>query len=122
MKNVILYCRVNTVINKDGLEGQETALREFCKRNKLNVVVCVHEICSANLMDKPQLTQVYNLCKDGVVHIDHILCTTLSRLTRDGIMGIEYMQRFKNVGTEIATIEGAKYENLFFAFGGYENN
>lgn len=69
------------------------------------MVECVHDVCSSNQTDSPQLTRVFNDCTDDTPHIEQVLCASWDRLSRNVEAIITYMQKFGSIGVSINVLE-----------------
>jgi site-specific DNA recombinase len=79
----VIYSRVSTdAQERDGtsLDTQEKACIEFAEENSWNVTECVRETASGHMLERPGLTKVRDLLRDGFV--DVIVSFAIDRLTR----------------------------------------
>ena len=79
----VIYSRVSTdAQERDGtsLDTQERACIEFAEENSWNITERVRETASAHMLERPGLTRVRDLLRDGFV--DVIVSFAIDRLTR----------------------------------------
>ena len=94
---VILYCRVSSDEQADGtsLDFQERVLREYCEKNKHEVIACCREDFSAKHHDfrRPQMQWLREYCKKHTREVDMILFLRWDRFSRN----TEFAHVFKRI-------------------------
>jgi hypothetical protein len=95
--NVLIYCRVSTEIQS--LSSQEDLIKQISKDKNWNVIDLISEKCSG-----------FNNKREGLVKlkkniqskkIDTIVCTELSRLSRDKDFTLKLIGRLKELNIDI---------------------
>ena len=75
-KNAILYRRVSTTEQKkhgSSLSSQKDTLREFCKKNEINIIKEYEEDYSAKNFERPSIQNLLKFAKKNRNQIDYIL-------------------------------------------------
>ena len=104
MKRGVIYSRVST-IDQD-YSKQTNELKEFAKRNDIDIIQIYEEKESGFNNDRPEFKKVQKLTKDD---IDILLIWELSRLSRRSIYIQQQVRNFADKGICIYT----KKENLY---------
>lgn len=113
MTNVILYTRVSTDEQADGLgrEAQERYLRAYCCNHGYNIVgdeQPYKEDYSAKHYDlkRPELKRVYEYCRKHRGQVDKVLFLRWDRFSRNVEFAFTYKRKFHDeLGVEINAIE-----------------
>lgn len=113
MNNVILYTRVSTDEQADGLgrEAQERYLRAYCSNHGYNIVgdeQPYKEDYSAKHYDlkRPELKRVYDYCRKHKGTVDKVLFLRWDRFSRNVEFAFTYKRKFYDeLGIEINAIE-----------------
>lgn len=92
MKKAILYTRApkeHTKVNAQELIRQENELREYCKKNELEVVKVIHEYADGKDFNRLHFTSLYlDLLKEAIkadylLFTDiHIFCENIGEVVR----------------------------------------
>ena len=85
-KNAILYRRVSTTDQKKyggSLSSQKDSLREFCRKNEINIIKEYEEDFSAKNFDRPSIQNLLKFAKENRKDIDYILISNWDRFARD---------------------------------------
>ena len=107
---VILYCRVSTDEQADGcsLEMQERFLRNYCERNRFDVIDVYYEDYSAKYFDinRPEFKKIYKYCRAHKKSVDKILFLRWDRYSRNVEFAFTYKRKlYDELGIEINTVE-----------------
>ena len=113
MVNVILYTRVSTDEQADGMsrEAQERYLRAYCTNHDYNIVgdeQPYKEDYSAKHYDlrRPELKRVYDYCRKHKGKVNKVLFLRWDRFTRNVEFAFTYKRKFYDeLGVEINAIE-----------------
>ena len=113
MTNVILYTRVSTDEQADGMgrEAQERYLRAYCSNHDYNIVgeeQPYKEDYSAKHYDlkRPELKRIYDYCKKHRGQVNKVLFLRWDRFTRNVEFAYTYKRKFYDeLGVEINAIE-----------------
>ncbi len=80
MKKAILYLRVekNDLANAtEKLEEQEKELREYCKKNEIEVIQVITEVASGKDFNRPEFTSLHLAIRKGELKADLLLFTSM---------------------------------------------
>ena len=80
MKKAILYLRVdkNDLANStEKLEEQEKELREYCKKNEIEVIKVIAEVVSGKDFNRPKFTSMHLAIRKREIKADLILFTSI---------------------------------------------
>ena len=94
MKKAIIYCRVSTSEQKEkgySLKEQERILREYCKKNGIEILWCFIEDYSAKDFNRPEFKKLYQIAKKNKDDIDYLLVYKWDRFSRDVNLSYEYL-------------------------------
>ena len=113
MTNVILYTRVSTDEQADGMgrDAQERYLRAYCSNHDYNIVgeeQPYKEDYSAKSheLDRPELKKIYQYCKKHRGEVNKVLFLRWDRFTRNVEFAYTYKRKFYDeMGIEINAIE-----------------
>lgn len=113
MTNVILYTRVSTDEQADGMgrDAQERYLRAYCLNHDYNIVgeeQPYKEDYSAKSheLDRPELKKIYQYCKKHRGQVNKVLFLRWDRFTRNVEFAYTYKRKFcDEMGIEINAIE-----------------
>ena len=111
--NVILYTRVSTDEQADGLgrEAQERYLRAYCVNHNYNIVGDEQPYkedysAKSHELNRPELTKVYKYCKKHRGQVNKVLFLRWDRFTRNVEFAYTYKRKFYDeMGIEINAIE-----------------
>lgn len=107
MKKAIIYCRVSTSEQKEkgySLKEQERILREYCKKNGIEILWCFIEDYSAKDFNRPEFKKLYQIAKENKDDIDYLLVYKWDRFSRDVNLSYEYLEKFKKLKIEVNSI------------------
>ena len=113
MTNVILYTRVSTDEQADGMgrEAQERYLRAYCTNHDYNIVGDEQPYkedysAKSHELDRPELMKVYKYCKKHRGQVNKVLFLRWDRFTRNVEFAYTYKRKFYDeLGIEINAIE-----------------
>ena len=113
MINVVLYTRVSTDEQADGLgrEAQERYLRAYCVNHNYNIVGDEQPYkedysAKSHELNRPELTKVYKYCKKHRGQVNKVLFLRWDRFTRNVEFAYTYKRKFYDeMGIEINAIE-----------------
>lgn len=113
MINVILYTRVSTDEQADGMgrEAQERYLRAYCTNHDYNIVGDEQPYkedysAKSHELDRPELMKVYKYCKKHKGQVNKLLFLRWDRFTRNVEFAYTYKRKFYDeLGVEINAIE-----------------
>ena len=113
MINVILYTRVSTDEQADGMgrEAQERYLRAYCTNHDYNIVGDEQPYkedysAKSHELDRPELMKVYKYCKKHRGQVNKVLFLRWDRFTRNVEFAYTYKRKFYDeLGIEINAIE-----------------
>ena len=106
-KNAILYRRVSTTDQKKyggSLSSQKDSLREFCRKNEINIIKEYEEDFSAKNFDRPSIQNLLKFAKENRKDIDYILISNWDRFARDVSGALNVIKSTKEYGIEINSI------------------
>jgi len=105
---VVGYIRVSTdeqVANGQGLQIQEKELKEYCRKNKLEMVKLFRDegVSGANDVNKRKgLNDLLEYCRNH--EVDQVLVTKIDRLARDTFISLWVEKEIRICGTELISI------------------
>lgn len=108
MNNVALYLRKSRDEDNESVDvtlaRHELLLRDYCKRNKLNIIAVYKEVVSGeNISNRPQMQKLLNDVENGLYN--GVACVEIERLSRGNqIDQVEILEVFKNSKTKIYTL------------------
>ena len=113
MINVILYTRVSTDEQADGMgrEAQERYLRAYCTNHDYNIVGDEQPYkedysAKSHELDRPEMMKVYKYCKKHRGQVNKVLFLRWDRFTRNVEFAYTYKRKFYDeLGIEINAIE-----------------
>jgi site-specific DNA recombinase len=79
MKKAVLYLRVETrevTDPRESIKGQEDRLREYCKRNKIEVVKVYEDFASGRNFNRSEFSKFYLDLRSGRIVADILLFTS----------------------------------------------
>lgn len=92
MDNVIAYYRVSTDEQNLGIPAQKEMVRDYCKRNELNVIDEFEEHESGKNNSRPKLRQAL----DAAVNCNcPLIVAKIDRLTRVAYFGLELCEKYR---------------------------
>ncbi len=80
MKKAILYTRVEKgeISNpKESLAAQEKELREYCEKNKIEVIKVIAEVAPGKDFNRPEFTSLHLAIRKGELKPDFLLFTSI---------------------------------------------
>ena len=95
--NVLIYCRVSTEIQS--LSSQEDLIKQICKDNNWNIVNLISEKCSGFNNKREGLMKLKQNIQSK--KIDTIVCTEISRLSRDKDFALKLIGKLKELNIDI---------------------
>lgn len=102
MDNAYIYTRVSTLIQVDGfsLDAQEEEIREFAKRNEINIVGKYSDEGKSgkNAEHRPAFNQMMNDIRSKKDNIRYVLVFKLSRFARNTSDTAKYLQELASFG------------------------
>lgn len=105
--NAIIYCRVSSDEQAKGtsLDFQENTLKEYCKRNNINIVQTFREDYSAKTFTKrPEIKKLMNFVKSNKKNVDVILFYTWDRYSRDLEFALTNIRQLKKLDIGVNSI------------------
>ena len=106
-KKAILYRRVSTTDQKifgNSLNAQQGSLRDFCKKNSMNIVKEFQEDYSAKNFNRPEWKRLNAFAKKNKKDIDYLLVVDWDRFSRNAYEALGVIKDFKNIGIEVNCI------------------
>jgi len=106
-KKAILYRRVSTTDQKEfgnSLNAQQGSLRDFCKKNSMNIVKEFQEDYSAKNFNRPEWKRLNAFAKKNKKDIDYLLVVDWDRFSRNAYEALGVINDFKNIGIEVNCI------------------
>ena len=106
-KKAILYRRVSTTDQKvfgNSLNAQQGSLRDFCKKNSMNIVKEFQEDYSAKNFNRPEWKRLNAFAKKNKKDIDYLLVVDWDRFSRNAYEALGVINDFKDMGIEVNCI------------------
>ena len=107
-KKVILYRRVSTTDQKESgnsLNTQHNSLRDFARKNGMNVVNEYEEDYSAKNFNRPEFKKLQDFVKKSKGKVDYILITSWDRFSRNAHDALGVIHNMRELGVEVNCIE-----------------
>lgn len=104
----IIYTRVSTDEQKEhgfSLREQENRLREYCKRNNLEIVAHYQDDHSAKNFNRPEFTRLLDDLKTKKIKAEMLLCVRWDRFSRNDEESLRMIGHLKKLGIEARTLE-----------------
>lgn len=131
--NAVAYCRVSSKDQVEGtsLESQESACRDYAKRQNLAVSrVFVEEGESAKFADRTQLLELLNYCRDKSRRIEILLVWKIDRFARNVEDHYTIKAALKKLGVRIVSVtepiqadpNGKLLETILAGFAQFDND
>lgn len=120
----IIYVRTATekqAKEVNSLEAQEELLRDYAKKNNLEVEQVISEVASGNDKNRNGLKTLINLISSG--EYKTILCSSIDRLSRNFLTFLDFYKLAVDKKLEIITLNGIYKPDLekglpnIFSFG-----
>lgn len=109
----VAYIRVSTdeqVRNGQGLDIQENEIKEYCKKNKIELVKIFEDAgISGAKEDRDGINKLLEYVKDKGNGIDVVITQKLDRLSRDTMFGLFIRKELKKADVELISV---KEENI----------
>lgn len=132
MPKAMIYCRVSSAEQVEGtsLATQESACRDWCKRNNLDVEsVYVDAGESAKTADRPQFLRMVADCQSRK-DINRVVVYRLDRFARNTLDHGVYAHKLKKAGAYLASVcepitddpGGRMMENIYAAVAQFDND
>lgn len=103
MKKVALYARVSTNLQEKGLEAQELALIDFCKKNNItNYNIYSDKNISGTKSSRPQLNKLMNEVESN--SISKVIVYSFSRFARSTKHLLDAAEIFKGNNIEFVSL------------------
>ena len=107
-KNAILYRRVSTTDQKKyggSLSSQKDSLREFCRKNEINIIKEYEEDFSAKNFDRPEWKKLNTFAQKNKKEIDYLLVLDWDRFSRNVYEALGVINNFNSIGIEVNCID-----------------
>ena len=107
-KNAILYRRVSTTDQKKyggSLSSQKDSLREFCRKNEINIIKEYEEDFSAKNFDRPEWKKLNTFAQKNKKVIDYLLVVDWDRFSRNTYEALGVINNFNSIGIEVNCID-----------------
>ena len=115
-KTAVLYTRVASrhITNPDqSLLAQETKLREYCKKEKIEVIKVYEEIAGGMNFNRPEFKKFVKELKAGTVKADYFLFTSIDRFCKR--LDTLHQMHFELIGMGITPKAIENVEVIYFA-------
>lgn len=107
MKNVFMYCRTSSILQADNfsLDGQSTAITEYCVRNKFNILDSYVDACLSGTTtnNRTSFQQMLSDIKNSKIHA--IVVYKLSRISRNMRDLVNIVNFLKECNVHLISIE-----------------
>ena len=106
-KKAILYRRVSTTDQKvfgNSLNAQQGSLRDFCKKNSIDIVKEFQEDYSAKNFIRPEWKRLNAFAKKNKKDIDYLLVVDWDRFSRNVYDALGVIKDFNSIGIEVNCI------------------
>ncbi|MFM1912391.1 MAG: hypothetical protein RIR51_229, partial [Bacteroidota bacterium] len=103
-KTAILYRRVSTIEQKllgGSLNAQQNSLKEFCKRNQIEILAEFEEDHSAKTFNRPAWKKLHAYAKENKSNVDFVLVFEWDRFSRNAYEALGTIEEFQKLGIEI---------------------
>ena len=107
-KSAILYRRVSTTDQKvfgNSLNAQQSSLKDFCRKNSMNIVDEFQEDYSAKNFNRPEWKKLNKFAKKNKASIDYLLVVDWDRFSRNTYEALGVINDFKQLGVEVNCID-----------------
>jgi len=102
-RSTVLYCRVSTDQQANGLISQERALKEYCEQNKIyHYQVFKDENQSGAKTSRPALDEMMAAIRRG--EVETLIVFSFSRFARSTTHLLSALQEFKKLNTQFVSI------------------
>src|SRR5687768_3842962 len=108
MKKAIIYSRVSTDEQKEkgfSLQDQEARLREYCKKNNLEIVDSFSEHHSAKDFNRPEFQKILGKLKSKSIKADLLIVTKIDRFSRNALDTLTMVGEFHKAGIIVHSLQ-----------------
>ncbi|GAB6168816.1 hypothetical protein JCM1393_12760 [Clostridium carnis] len=109
IKNVVIYCRTSSNLQADNfsIDGQTSVIKEYCKRNKFNIVGAYIDECKSGTTTKNRLEyeKMINDIKNNCKEIDAIVIYKLSRISRNMADMVNIVSLLESYNVNLISVE-----------------
>lgn len=109
IKNVVIYCRTSSNLQADNfsIDGQTSVIKEYCKRNKFNIVGTYIDECKSGTTTKNRLEyeKMINDIKNNCNEIDAIVIYKLSRISRNMADMVNIVSLLESYNVNLISVE-----------------